>query len=328
MPAWSAKYWFEKHRAAAGRGRYRLRVPLPRAAARSEGRLALFISQSGETADTLAALRYCQERGPEDRGRRQRAGKLTIAREADVRAADPCGAGDRRRLDQGVHLPADRARLPGAGARRRRAARSTPKQAGELAAALIEVPRAPRRGAGHDERRSRRWRTTLAAGARRALSRPRHLLSDGARRGAQAQGDLLHPRRGLCRRRDEARADRADRRARAGHRHRPARRAVREDRLQHAGGRGARRQDHPAHRQRRHRQARRPAAATIEMPQAHPFVARCSMPSRSSSSPITPRSSRAPTSTSRATSPNPSPSSDFVAPWPCCIMCHPERRTC
>ena len=50
-------------------------------------------------------------------------------------------------------------------------------------------------------------------GARRALSRPRHLLPDRARRRAEAQGDLLHPRRGLCRRRDEARADRADRRA-------------------------------------------------------------------------------------------------------------------
>src|SRR6202012_1917092 len=48
-----------------------------------EGGLALFISQSGETADTLAALRYCKEQ-------RQRLVALvnvpesTIAREADV----------------------------------------------------------------------------------------------------------------------------------------------------------------------------------------------------------------------------------------------------
>jgi len=47
------------------------------------GRLALFISQSGETADTLASLRYCREQG-------MRTGAIvnvptsTIAREADV----------------------------------------------------------------------------------------------------------------------------------------------------------------------------------------------------------------------------------------------------
>ena len=50
------------------------------------------------------------------------------------------------------------------------------------------------------------------------LPRPRHQLPDRARRRAQAQGDLLHPRRGLSGRRDEARADRAHRRADAGRR--------------------------------------------------------------------------------------------------------------
>jgi glutamine---fructose-6-phosphate transaminase (isomerizing) len=51
-------------RGPAGRGRYRLRVPLPRAAAVGPNTLAIFVSQSGETADTLAALRYCAERRP------------------------------------------------------------------------------------------------------------------------------------------------------------------------------------------------------------------------------------------------------------------------
>lgn len=57
-----AKYWFEKlaHLPVevdiASEFRYRS-MPLP------EGGLALFISQSGETADTLAALRYARENG-------------------------------------------------------------------------------------------------------------------------------------------------------------------------------------------------------------------------------------------------------------------------
>ena len=57
-----AKYWFEQIARLsvevdiASEFRYR-QAPLP------EGGLALFISQSGETADTLAALRYCREQG-------------------------------------------------------------------------------------------------------------------------------------------------------------------------------------------------------------------------------------------------------------------------
>ncbi len=57
-----AKYWFERFARVpvdidfASEFRYRDPV-LP------EGGLALFISQSGETADTLAALRHCRERG-------------------------------------------------------------------------------------------------------------------------------------------------------------------------------------------------------------------------------------------------------------------------
>ena len=56
----------------------------------------------------------------------------------------------------------------------------------------------------------------------RGLSYP-----DRARRRAQAERDLLYPRRRLCRGRAEAWADRADRREHAGHRHRAARRPLR-----------------------------------------------------------------------------------------------------
>ena len=58
-----AEYWFEQCADLPVKtdiaSEFRYREPaLPR-----EGGLALFVSQSGETADTLAALRYCKEKG-------------------------------------------------------------------------------------------------------------------------------------------------------------------------------------------------------------------------------------------------------------------------
>ena len=57
-----AKYWFERY------ARISVEVDIAsefryREAAMPKGGLAIFISQSGETADTLAALRYCKEQG-------------------------------------------------------------------------------------------------------------------------------------------------------------------------------------------------------------------------------------------------------------------------
>ena len=51
----------------------------------------------------------------------------------------------------------------------------------------------------------------MAPGEKRALPGPRPPLPGRARGGAEAQGDQLHPRRGLSHRRDEARPDRAGR---------------------------------------------------------------------------------------------------------------------
>ena len=62
-------------------------------------------SQSGETADTLAALRYCKEQGREDARRRQRAEIHHLAR-SRCAPADARRPGNRRRLDQGVHRAA------------------------------------------------------------------------------------------------------------------------------------------------------------------------------------------------------------------------------
>ncbi|MGB3809772.1 MAG: glutamine--fructose-6-phosphate transaminase (isomerizing), partial [Parvibaculum sp.] len=57
-----AKYWFERY------ARISVEVDIAsefryREAAMPKGGLAIFISQSGETADTLAALRYCKSQG-------------------------------------------------------------------------------------------------------------------------------------------------------------------------------------------------------------------------------------------------------------------------
>ncbi len=98
-----AKYWFEKFARipvdidVASEFRYREPVLEP-------GGLALFISQSGETADTLAALRHARRRA-EDRGGGQRADQFDGARGGPA-AADPCRAGDRCRLDQGFYMSA------------------------------------------------------------------------------------------------------------------------------------------------------------------------------------------------------------------------------
>ena len=133
------------HRPHAGRGRHRLGVPLPRAATCRKAARRSSISQSGETADTLAALRYCRAAAAEDHRHRQPAGKLDRAR-GRHRAADPRRAGDRRRLDQGVHHAARGAggadRGAGAGPRHDR-------RGGEaaLAAPARRDPVARRRGA-------------------------------------------------------------------------------------------------------------------------------------------------------------------------------------
>ncbi|MGB7336829.1 MAG: glutamine--fructose-6-phosphate transaminase (isomerizing) [Salaquimonas sp.] len=77
-----SKYWFERYARVpvdidiASEFRYR-EMPL------SKGGLSLFISQSGETADTLASLRYCKENG-QHIGAVVNVAESTIARESDV----------------------------------------------------------------------------------------------------------------------------------------------------------------------------------------------------------------------------------------------------
>ena len=86
-----------------------------------EGTLVLVISQSGETIDTLAAMREARAQG-RPRARHRQRGRLDHRARVRRRRLHPRRARDRRRLDQGVHQPGDRAGAADAGARPARAA--------------------------------------------------------------------------------------------------------------------------------------------------------------------------------------------------------------
>ena len=99
------------------------RVPLSRRRRCRRAGWACWCRQSGETADTLAALRYMREQGQHVLSVAERAGKQHGARERRG-AGDGGRARDRCRQHQGVHRAARRAGVPGARLRRARAARS------------------------------------------------------------------------------------------------------------------------------------------------------------------------------------------------------------
>ena len=207
-----AKYWFERFARLptdidiASEFRYR-EQPLT-----AKG-LSMVISQSGETADTLASLRYARDEG-------QKVAAVVNVVEFDhrprvgLRPADAGRPGDRRCLDQGVHLP-----TCGAGSAGDRCRPGPRDPVGERRG---QAGRCLERSAAPDERDAAPGSEDRAACPRdlprppRALSRPRHQLSAGAGGRAQAQGNLVYPRRGLCRRGAEARTDRAHRRDHAG----------------------------------------------------------------------------------------------------------------
>ena len=218
----TAEYWIERLAGVpvdvdiASEFRYR-EAPLSAPGA------ALFVSQSGETADTLAALRHCAERQL-DILAVVNVGTSSIAREAGVvletLAGPEIGVASTKAFTGQLLVLAAIAMLI---ARAQRAARR--REGGRAARRSPAAADPDARGA-----EARRRGAAGGGGARRrrqrALSRPRRDVPAGARRRAEAQGDLLHPRRGLRGRRAEARADRAHRRDHAGGRDRAARRAV------------------------------------------------------------------------------------------------------
>ena len=263
--------------------------------------MALFISQSGETADTLAALRDAKAQGqttlaivnvPES----------SIAREADV--VLPTFAGPEIGVASTKAFTCQLSALaPFAIAAAR--ARGHIDDAGEkkLCAALLEAPRhiveflkqEPKlEQLGQDVAKARDVlylgrgpSYPLALEGALKLKEISYIHAEGYAAGEMKHGPIalidenvpvivIAPHDAL----------------------------LREDRLQHAGGDGARRQGAADLRQGRGRQRRRPGLGErSKCRRPIPSSRRCSMPFRCSCSPITPRSPKAPTSISRAISP-------------------------
>ena len=191
------KYWFERYARLpvdidiASEFRYR-EMPLSTKSA------AMFVSQSGETADTLASLRYCKENGLKI-GAMVNVQESTIAREADVvfptLAGPEIGVASTKAFTCQLAVLASLAVAAGEGARnasvRTRSRRRCSRAAGGAPA--------------HDRRPVFLPAADRDTGARpveippRPLSRPWHEFSAGHGRRAEAQGNFLYPCRRLSR---------------------------------------------------------------------------------------------------------------------------------
>ena len=295
-----ARYFIEQicripcHVEIASEFRYRNPVVAPQRAVRHH----LAVGRDRRYAGRAAAGEA--DRLPRDAGDLQRAGEFAGAR---IRAgdADARRSRDRRCLDQGLHDPAHGARHAGdrAGAPPRlgRRARARPGAAAGRAARAAGEDAGAR--SGHSSPGA-----ALCRKAPRAVPRPRRAARgrDGGR--AEAQGDLLHPRRGLRGGRTQARAAGAGRCRHAGDHGGAEQRPAGEAEVEPDGSARPRRR---AVRVRRpgvglriqRRRARDPDAAARRAISRR----RSSTRSRCSCSPITSRSCAAPMSTSRATSP-------------------------
>ncbi len=246
-----AKYWFEQLAGQptevdiASEFRYR-EAPLP------AGGLSLFISQSGETIDTLSALRYARQAGqhvvaivnvPES----------AIERESDATlhtlAGPEIGVASTKAFTTQLAVLACLAIATA----RARGAIDAAREA-ELTLALAEVPALAAEVLNHDShirdvaRQVSEARDVLYLG--RGTAYP--IALEGALKLKETQ---LYPCRGLRGRRDEARTHRLDRRDRAGHRLRALGAAVRQDGVQRPGGHRPRRPGRPHFRRARARRA-------------------------------------------------------------------------
>ena len=275
---------------------YRYRNPVV-----GPGDLVIGITQSGETADTLAAMRIARERGATVLALTNIMGSQAT-RDADgvlyTRAGlEVCVAATKTFTCQvvvmfllGLKLAELRGTLPA----ERRA---------EIIADLKRIPHCIEELLGSIDAQVHGDRRRALGQGLLPLPRPPRRPAGGARGRAQAQGDLLHLHRRVRGGRDEARPDRAARRVDAGRhrRHRLAR--AREGRLQHAGGPRPRR----ARDRHRHRGQRRPSASTPSRSCASRTptgcCSRCWRSSRCSCWPTASRAGAGSTSTSRATWP-------------------------
>ncbi len=202
---------------------YRYRNPVV-----GPGDLVIGISQSGETADTLAAMRLARERGATVLAITNTLGSQAT-READgvlyTRAGLEIGVAATKTFVCQVavmyllalRLAELRGTLPA-------------ERIAELVGELKRLPHCDRRADRAGRERRARDRRDVLAGRVLPLHRPPRRLARRARGGAEAEGDLLHLDRRVRRRRDEARPDRAARRGDAGRLRRDALAGAREGR--------------------------------------------------------------------------------------------------
>ena len=230
-----------------GRGGVRLGVPLPQPGGRR--------SLPGDRDLPVGRDRRHPGRGQGSQaagrpdGRAGQRGGLHHRPRGRRRSLPPRRPRDRGGQHQGVQQPGRGARDGDAPAGPASLAERAP---GPRAGAGPERPAGPDRVGAGASPRDRDAGRQVPPGPEHPLSRPGGQLPGGPRRRAQAQGDLLHPRRGLSRRRDEARPDRADRREHAGGVRRAEGRGLLQDRLQRGRGEGAEGSGH-RHRHRRRR---------------------------------------------------------------------------
>ena len=173
--------------------------------------LGIFVSQSGETADTLAALRYVKDQGSPTVAV-VNVETSTIAREAGtvlpILAGPEIGVASTKAFTCQLAVLACLAIAAG----RQRGILDAAEEA-RLAAALATAPGLVAQALGA-RAADRRDRPRARPRPGRALPRPRPHVPARARRRAEAQGDQLHPRRRLRVGRAQARPDRAGRRPR------------------------------------------------------------------------------------------------------------------
>ena len=199
--------------------------------------IVLAITQSGETADTLAAVRESKRKGHPTLALCNVVGS-TIAREADggvyLHAGPEIGVASTKAFTNQVAVLAMLALYLG------RMRHLSSMQGTQMIRELRAIPDAVRRTLSLP-RRGQAHRRALLPLQQLPLPRPAVPLPGGAGRGAEAEGDQLYPRRGLSRRGDEARADRPGGPADAVGVSAAARADVRQGDEQPGGGQGARR---------------------------------------------------------------------------------------
>ena len=161
------------------------------------------ITQSGETADTLAALRESKRKGHPTLAICNVVGS-SIAREADGGVYLHAGPGNRRGQHQGVHLQVAVLTMLALYLGRMRHL-SEPARARAWSRSCSACRTLIRRTLQCHEQVTAH-RREVCPRQQLAVPGPAVSVPGGAGRGAEAQGNQLHPRRGLSGRRDEARA--------------------------------------------------------------------------------------------------------------------------